>query len=718
MSFVYPSFLWGLLALAIPIIIHLFNFRRTKKIYFSNNQFLKNVKETTTSKLKVKHLLILLARLAFIAFLVLTFAQPYLPGENDDEAGSGENPLVYLYLDNSLSMSSELANGVRGIDQGVSFVDEIATYYPRNTQYKLLTNGFGSFSRVPKSGEELTDLVTNVSLTGVARGLDEVLQKIQGDVQLTGMQGNEIQRADVYLISDFQKSTIGEIQGSKLGEDTTLQVNLVPVQSSYQHNVFVDSMYLANPFMMAGQANELAVALRNEGGEAVENLIVRLLINEQQVGSGSVDINAYATNTVNFPLNFPLQQQNQCRVVFEDYPVTFDNEFFFTLNLGDKINVLEITSNLAATRVNSATNVARVYANESVFNFQSFSIDNLDYSLLDNTNLLILNEIEGGNQNASVLLPYIREFLEDEGHMVFILPSSGDVSFLSEVTQNTSLAAQRQTYTDSTGVRTVTLANPDLANPFFDNMFEGQADNFDMPFAVPLVNHNLPGSSLLRYKTGDPYLLSLRTPFTSGDQIFVFSTPLRQEFTSLYRHAIFVPVMYRLASMSKSLDVPLYYPMDENTITLEASRLLDSASREATGPRYLYKLRRDEQELIPTQRAVNGRLLMEVPQNILEAGFYELVRTEEAANAADSAVGLLSLSFNNTESESLVEPYTVDELQQQIEGIEGVSLYEADDVEGFTALMQSKNDQVALWKYALLLALASLLAEILLIRFL
>ena len=703
MSFVYPSFLWGLLALAIPIIIHLFNFRRTKKIYFSNNQFLKNVKETTTSKLKVKHLLILLARLAFITFLVLTFAQPYLSDDDSEESGLGDNPLVYLYLDNSLSMSSELSSGVRGIDQGVSFVDEIAAYYPRNTQYKLLTNGFGSFSRVPKSSEELTDLVANESLTGVSRSMDEVLQKIQSDVQLAGLQGQKIEQADVYMISDFQKSTSGEM--NELGQDTILQVNLVPVQSSYRHNVFVDSMYLANPFMMAGQENELAVALRNEGCEAVENLIIRLLINEQQVGSGSVDINAYATSTVSFPHNFRRQRQNQCRGVFEDYPVTFDNEFFFTLYLGDKINVLEITSDLAANRMNSATNVGKVYANESIFNFQSYSLNKLDYSLLDNTNLLILNEIEGDNLNAAVLLPYIREFLEDEGHMVFILPSSGDISFLSEITRNASLTAQRQTYTDSTGVQTVTLANPDLANPFFDNMFEGQADNFDMPFAVPLVSHNLRGNSLLNYNTGDPYLLSLRTPFTSGDQVFVFSTPLRQEFTSLYRHAIFVPVMYRLASMSKSLDVPLYYPMGENTVTLEASRLLDSASQEVSGARYLYKLRRDEQELIPAQRVVNGRLLMEVPQNVVEAGFYELVRTEESANATQNAERLLSLSFNNTEAESLVEQYTVADLEQRIANLEQVSLYEAEDIEDFTALMQSKNDEVSLWKYALLLAL-------------
>ena len=185
--------------------------------------------------------------------------------------------------------------------------------------------------------------------------------------------------------------------------------------------------------------------------------------------------------------------------------------------------------------------------------------------------------------------------------MVFILPSSGDISFLGEVTRNTSLAAQRQAVSDSSGVRTITLANPDLANPFFENMFEGKAENFDMPFAVPLVAHNMSGNSLLSYRTGDPYLISLRTPYTTSDQIFVFSTPLRQEFTSLYRHAIFVPVMYRLASISKSLDVPLYYPMDENTLTLETSRLLDSASRETVGgQRFLYKLRHNEQELDPS----------------------------------------------------------------------------------------------------------------------
>ncbi|MDO9613526.1 MAG: BatA domain-containing protein, partial [Bacteroidota bacterium] len=45
MSFLYPVFLFALLALAIPVIIHLFNFRRYKTLYFSNVTLLKLIKK-------------------------------------------------------------------------------------------------------------------------------------------------------------------------------------------------------------------------------------------------------------------------------------------------------------------------------------------------------------------------------------------------------------------------------------------------------------------------------------------------------------------------------------------------------------------------------------------------------------------------------------------------------------------------------------------------
>ncbi len=704
MSFVYPQFLWGLLALSIPIIIHLFNFRRTRRVYFSNTAFLRDVKEATTSKLKLKHLLILLARLAFVTFLVLTFAQPFIPGNAGSDVAT--NKLVYLYLDNSLSMASELASGVRSVDQGVSVIDEITRQYPRNTQYKLLTNQFGDFSRVPKNNEELTELTTGVDLAAGARTAQEVVDKVQNDRQSAELQGATAYEAtELYVISDFQKSTLGSLLPLKA--DTALRVNLVPVVNSFSRNLYVDSVYLDNPFMLAGQANELTVSVRNQGEDAVENLIVRLLINEQQVANASVNIDAFSSAELRFPLNFPLEANNRCAVQFEDYPATFNNEFFFTLNLGDKIRVLEVTTTGQGT-----SNVARVYANEQLFDFESFGINNLDYSQIEEADLVVLNEVGGVSAETSrAIAPYVQAYLEGGGHLIFVMPATGDVSFLRQATGNQGLAAERVPLPDSVGTAPA-LANPDLANPFFTNMFEGEETNFEMPAAVSLVNHNLRGEAYLRYRTGDPYLFALRNAATAAQQIFVFSTPLRQEFTNLYRHGIFVPVMYRLASMGKSLETPLYYSVAEPTVTLRTRQWQGS---EDEGGADVYRLRHSGQEVIPAQRLVNQRLMMELPQDLLEAGFYDLVRS--SPTAADS-LPLVTLSFNVDAQESRIEPYSPSEIDEQVGNAPNVSLYEADDVETFSTQLRNQNNQQSFWRYTLLLALFFLLVEVLLIRFL
>ncbi|WKN31824.1 BatA domain-containing protein [Porifericola rhodea] len=720
MSFVYPQFLWGLLALSIPIIIHLFNFRRTKKVYFSNNLFLKNVKEATTSKLKVKHLLILLARLLFITFLVITFAQPFLPGKESADDGNNAEKLVYIYLDNSLSMSSELSSNIRGIDQGVNYIEEILALYPRNTQYKFLTNEFANFSRVPKSSDELSELIAEVELSGVVRTAEEVESKIRSDIDdaAFGSAGNR--RADIYVISDFQRSTFGSPE--VFTEDSLNNIKLVPISSSFEQNVYVDSIYLANPFVLADEANELAAVLKNDGSEDISDQIVRLLINEEQVASASLNIPAHTSGMVEFTLNFPLARNNRCQLVFEDYPVTFDNEFFFTLNLGDKISVLEIKSEQLGRQ--DSTAVAKVYANRNIFDLQSYSVSNLDYSLIESSDLVILNEIgSSGGQSGTAVTPYLREYLANGGHILFIPPASADLSLLAEVTGNSGISAERIDLPDSIQADRQALANLDMANPFFEGMFEGETENFVMPPAEKIMEHNLQGEPLLRYRTGEPYLLMLSSRYimsenASSEQLAFFASPLRDAFTGIHRHAIFVPVMYRLASRSKSMNNQLYYYVDNPVIALETASFNDTLSESNTeDSRYLYKLGRGEEEVIPSQRMLSGRLLMEVPQGVIKAGFYDLVRAEETSSASSSNP-LLNLSFNIDKSESLIEQYQLSELEQLAENAANVNIYEAEDVEAFAGMIRSEQTNIALWKYALLLSLLFLLIEILLIRFL
>src|ERR1700747_2626410 len=108
MSFLYPSFLFTFFALSIPIIVHLFNFRRYKKVFFTNVRFLKEVQQESRAKSTLKRLLILFSRLLALSCLVLAFAQPVLHGENFEKKGM---QIKIIYIDNSFSMQAVNKSG-------------------------------------------------------------------------------------------------------------------------------------------------------------------------------------------------------------------------------------------------------------------------------------------------------------------------------------------------------------------------------------------------------------------------------------------------------------------------------------------------------------------------------------------------------------------------------------------------------------------------------
>src|SRR5690606_41260075 len=103
MEFLNPLALAALAAAAIPLIIHLFNFRRPRKVDFSSLEFVRELQKSTMQRVRIKQWLLLLLRMLAIACLVIAFARPTLTG---DVAGSvGGRPLSAgaVVIDNSLS---------------------------------------------------------------------------------------------------------------------------------------------------------------------------------------------------------------------------------------------------------------------------------------------------------------------------------------------------------------------------------------------------------------------------------------------------------------------------------------------------------------------------------------------------------------------------------------------------------------------------------------
>ena len=661
MNFLYPQILFGLFALSIPIIIHLFDFRRAKKIYFSTNQFLRQAKNTTSSRLKLRYLLILLSRLAFIFFLVMAFAQPFLPGK---EQNSQKNEVV-IYLDNSYSMSNEIETKLKAFDLGYSYVEQIINLYPNETKFTLITNDFASYSNSPKTKSEASDLLTEIGYSNVWRKLNTIISRIQSS-DGTGK--------DIYIISDFQISTLGNLE--KLEIDSVNNYKIIPIIDSNPSNVYVDSVYLSNPFLNSYEDNQLKVVVANRGEKTVENLIIKLFINDLQISSSSLNINKGSSDLLSFDLNTDLKKFNKGRLSFEEFPVSFDNDFYFSLNLTDPISILELYSG----EPNTIT--AKVFGNRSLFSYQVFNFNNVDYNLVNKTDLLILQGLEDIDPS---LFSQVKDYLKNGGHLVVIPDEKINTDTYTQLFDGLRLVINE-------GLEKEELATPYLSNPFYKNIFENQKERFGMPKANNLIFWSRRGENLLEYKNQIPYLSRI-------DNIFLFASPLDDTYTNLHKHALFVPIMYRIASLSKAVPTRLYYNLNETVIALT----LDTVSSND-----IFKLITINEEFIPNQRMVDNHLIMELPKYALSPGYYELGKGKLTKSL---------LSFNHDKQESLLAQLTINQIKTAFSPYENVEILDLEDAESFGVQIKEARLGVPLWKYALVLALLFLLAEILLIRF-
>mgnify|MGYP003114132268 FL=1 len=105
MSFLNPIFLFALMAVGLPLLIHLLNLKRPQKVAFSTLAFFQELKNTTIRRIRIKRYLLLLLRLLAIACLAFVLARPFLPPALSSGGNSQAPALNAILLDNSISMS-------------------------------------------------------------------------------------------------------------------------------------------------------------------------------------------------------------------------------------------------------------------------------------------------------------------------------------------------------------------------------------------------------------------------------------------------------------------------------------------------------------------------------------------------------------------------------------------------------------------------------------
>lgn len=677
MHFLNPWLLIGLVAVGIPIAVHLFNFRRYRKIYFSNVKFLKELKQQTRKQSNLLHRLVLLFRILAFVFLALAFAQPFFPIKNKNVAKNAN--IVSVFVDNSFSMEAE---GTRGtlLDEAKDKAAEVANAYARDDQFQLLTNDFAGKHQRLVSRDEFITLLNEVQVSSSVRSLHEIVAR-QHDVLSTNKRGNEI----VHYISDFQKSTIFHTL-----PDSGFQTGyLIPLKPTSANNLYIDSCWFSNPVLQLNEQTTLNVRITNVSDIRLEKIPVKLMIEDAQRSVASVDIDPGTSQEISFTFSNHKAGTLKGTVEINDYPVTYDDIYYFTFRISPEIPVLSINDKTVNSYINS------VYAVDSIIKLTNSPVRQIDFSSFPSYRLIILN---GLTSYSTGLLQELLKFKENGGS-ILIIPS------LETPLDAQNLLLGRLGADLFNGINTspVKLSSVNTNHSLYKEVFEQGSlkdENIDMPvinnFFTVFATSSSTSETLLELANGQP-LLSVTT--SGSGKVYLFTAPLDDKSGNFVRHAIFVPTMLNIAFSSEKINPLMYYTDVESPIAISGNY---------TKSDNVIKLAESEgkNEFIPEFRQINGQSNIFINGQIQQAGFYKVI-------SDNKQVDMLAFNYNRKES-SLIA--ATDEDLELLNDITGYSIIE-NSPKPLNQILNEQTVENKLWKWFIFAALLSLIIETILLAF-
>lgn len=672
MHFIYPAFLFALFTLAIPVVVHLFNFRRYQKVYFSNVQFLKEIKEQQSSRRNLRERLILASRLLALTFLVLAFARPYFPNKNT--IAPGKQQAVSIFIDNSYSMQTLNPEGSL-LDEAKRRAKEIASAYSINDRFQLLTQDFEGKHQRLLNRDEFNDAVDAIKISAQSRRLQQIASRQQSLLQ---NQPGAVQTA--YVISDFQKEATG--QGA-LKTDTGFAINFIQLKANTLPNVAVDSVWLVSAVHRPNETEKLVVKLHNYAAEDAKGVALKLLINGNQKALGSFSIKARGTrqDTLTFSGLQAGWQQGEVRL--QDNPVIFDNQFYFSFNVTAQMPVLLVNGGQPNRYLQAAFNADGFFAPTHT------NDGNVNYAGLNTYPLIVLADVKSISTGlAQQLNAYV-----SKGGTLAVFPADGaDLASYRALLQPLGAAYPDRLITANTRVAAL-----NLQNTLFKTVFEDVPRNPDLPlvqkyYELKAGNQTL-SESLMELPGHELFWAGYRS---GNGKTYVSAVPLQEDYSNLPRHALLLPIMYRMALLSGH-DEPLFYTIGKDA-TVETAPV-------QVNEKQILKLSKGSQTIIPDARQQEGNTLLYLADQIQQPGNYQLQKQ-------DSLVAVIA--FNNNSKESDLTYLDKEELKQLAP--KNSEILQAGKGSLKSAIADT-NFGLQLWKLCIILALIFVAAEILLVRF-
>jgi len=638
MQFKHPELLYALLLLLIPILIHLFQLRRFKKVAFTNVKFLKALEMQTRKSSQLKKWLILFTRMALLACIVLAFAQPFTTNVSYFKTAQE----TVIYLDNSFSMEAKGNNG----SLLNTAITELINTIPEDQVISLFTNN---------------KTFTNTSLKAIKNDLIDInfspQQLPYNAAVLNGerMFSNQTDsNKNLVLISDFQRQN----DPLKIENLNDININLVQLKPQEIANISIDSVAIDKT---STENYELEVFLSRQG-QAYYEISVALYNFSQLLAKTAINFEQEKSVRFTIPTN---QKFNGTLQIEDDY-LSFDNNFYFNINSNKTIKVLAINQADDAF-------LYKLYTGEN-FDFKSFQLDNLNYNLIADQNLIVINELSNIPNN---LISALKSFHDNGGHLVVIPSENANLIQYNTLLNSLSVPS----YADKFEIDK-RISNINFSHPLLKGVFDKTVKNFQYPKVNSYFKKVANTNAILSFEDNSAFL-------SETNNIYVFSSALNEEQSNFKQSPLIVPVFYNMAVQSLQLPKLYYNIGNTHIIDIDVS----------IGGDDIITLRNTETSVIPMQQVFNNKVQITTTEFPESAGIIDVVLKEKL---------LEHLSYNYNRIESQLN-------YQDVQNTAGSNYF--NNVTNAINSIKSASEINGLWKWFVIFALCFLLIEMLILKF-
>lgn len=679
MTFLNPAALWGLLALSVPIIVHFFNLQRPRQVLFSNVAFVKEVKRTVVRRVNFQRWLLLILRLLALAAIVFVFANP-IQVESGKQLLQGSRSVAIL-VDNSESMRSSNERG-EYFRQAISLSRNLVKAYGQEDEFLVTGSSNLSLQSGFTGKDEVGDHLEQLELEQNTRSLGDLLS----------VAPNLFDRAsgavkELYIISDFQESTVLSDSTELLLSDSTILVRLLPVASRQPDNVYVEDHQVVSKILAQDRPVTFQLSLVNGGKNAVQDLNVRIVLEGTVVAISNQGLEAGEKKPIE--LSFIPNKSGWLTgyIELDDQPIDFDNKRFFSLYVPSQEKVLLVESQ-------TSPNINLLY--EDVFK-------QFDTKIVSDRNLASVNFQDyrsiiwtGLNRLSTGLASQLTEFVNNGGSLLVFPGESVDGGSWNSWLSSMKVGKIDTRIEVEEGVE---ARSYDLQHPVFEGIFTSQQARANPDFIrvfkyYPLaLTGAIPQARILSIDGSTPLLVENGV---GAGQFFLFSFFSSNSWSDLQVKTIFPPLLFRITQLMNQSgnltfdqEIGAFTPLELKASTQQRLDLRNEKGEIFTPERY--------------EQAGRSRLVFD--NMSLKAGNYDVVQKDSV---------LMSISFNVSDLESMLSFAQQEELTDLIEekGLEDqIMILSALDRE-VTDEIQQARDGVPLWKWFLWIAVICMLIEV------